>query len=200
MIFTDAAGADLLVSLRVFGMANDWFAAAAEAMAIGLRDILPWQRRFGRDVPMISDRKFHVQSGLPLPQCQDRISLKFITPVDVSGQGRPDAHSILSRLLRRVDGLARWQGLALDPDYGRALAGQFRQLDLGPSRLTSGQYHRPNRMGQARRYETLTGVLTATGPLAPLLPIFATGARCHIGRAANEGLGRYETVRLPGAP
>ena len=42
----DRTGADLVVTLRVFGMANDWFMAAAEAFVAGLSGILPWSRVF----------------------------------------------------------------------------------------------------------------------------------------------------------
>jgi hypothetical protein len=34
-------GSDLIIVLRVFGMAVDWFMVAAEAMAAGIRTILP---------------------------------------------------------------------------------------------------------------------------------------------------------------
>jgi len=39
-------GGDLIVGLRVIGMANDWYMAAAEAMVAGINTILPWSRLY----------------------------------------------------------------------------------------------------------------------------------------------------------
>ena len=194
VIFTDVAGDDLLVSLRVFGVANDWFNVAAEALLVGMREILPCQRLFGCDLPPVAERRVELVSGLSVPEGLSSVSVEFLTPVDVEGKGGPTEPSLLSRLLRRVDGLARWQGLALSPDHGRSLAGLIGELDYQRSSLVRDSYSSPNRKSQQRRHKTMTGVLVATGPLVPILPILAIGERCHIGRAAIEGLGRYRMV------
>jgi hypothetical protein len=67
-------------------------------------------------------------------------------------------------------------------------------LDYQQSSLVRDSYFSPNRKFQQRRHKTMTGVLVATGSLEPILPILAIGERCHIGRAAIEGLGRYRMV------
>lgn len=196
VIFTDTEGPDLFVSLRVFGMANDWFMVAAEAFLLGMREILPCQRLFGCNLPAVSGREISQVSGLEFARDATTAILEFTGPVDAAGKGGPAEPSLLSRLLRRVDGLARWQGLALSPNHGRALAALIADLDFSQSHLRAGQYLSPSKKSRMRRHPTLTGTLVVKGPLAPLLPVMAIGARCHMGRAAVEGLGRYR-MSLP---
>jgi len=193
VIFTDVAGDDLLVSLRVFGAANDWFNLAAEAMLAGMREILPCRRLFGCDLPPVAGRRVERVAGIGIPEGSSSVSLEFITPVDVAGKGGPIEASLLSRLLRRVDALARWQGFALSPAFARTLAKLIGEMDYHGSRLVAGEYFSPNKKLQKRRHATMTGALVVTGALGPVLPVLAIGERCHIGRAAIEGLGRYNT-------
>lgn len=195
VIFTDAIGDDLLVSLRVFGAANDWFAATSEAMVAGMRNILPWKRLFGCDMPMISGREIKVVKKVAVPVFRDQVSVEFLTPVDASGKGGAIERSLLARLLRRVGGLARWQGMMFSDDYARNLALQIGALNYQQSRLVTGGYLSPNRKSEHRHHKTMTGVLVASGLIDPVLPMLAIGERCHLGRAAVEGLGRYRILR-----
>jgi hypothetical protein len=61
-------GEDLLVTLRVFGMAIDWGMAAAEGLAAGIAGILPWARVMPgmSGPPPILDRTI-ATSSLPPP-------------------------------------------------------------------------------------------------------------------------------------
>lgn len=191
VIFSDIDGADLLVSLRVFGLANDWFNLAAEAMLDGMRQILPWQRLTGSAMAPVTDRGVVQLAGLHIPDPAEFMALEFTAPVDVAGKGGPVESSLLSRLLRRIDGLARWQGLALSADYAKLVSGQIKALDYNGSRWQRCSYVSPNRKGQKRRHKTVTGMLVVSGDLHDLLPLLVIGERCHIGRAAVEGLGRF---------
>jgi len=185
---------DLIVSLRVFGMANDWFMAAAEAMAVGMRTILPWQRLFpGRkSAPRILSRQISVGALRPMPVDARSARLVFTSPTDASG-GEPHAepHRILTRLQRRVDGISRWNGVGLSDEAGRALAGQAKGFGFDASGLRTGRYQSPNARGQVRRKDTMTGVLLITGDIAQIWPLLAMGEKCHLGRGAVEGLGAF---------
>lgn len=196
VIFSETCGNDLLVSLRVFGMANDWFMLAAEAMLAGMRDLLPWQRIYGCDLPVIGDRQFQQVSGLELPSVGDIVRLKFISAVDAGGgkAGRRIEPSLLSRLLRRIDGLARWQGVGFTPDYGREMAAMIADLDYSQSALRPGTHISPSRHRKTRPHKTMQGMLVVIGDLTALLPVLAIGERCHMGRAAVEGMGRYRMI------
>lgn len=191
VLFCDADGADLIVSLRVFGYANDWFYVAAEALVTGMREILPWRRLFGSEVPIICERRIEQMNGVELPRNQERMALNFLTPVDASGKSDAIERSLLSRLLRRVDGLARWQGYALDPDYARSLTQILSELDYSRSTLSPGVYKSPNRKAENRHHKTMLGELIAIGDVSAISAFVALGERCHVGRAAVEGLGRF---------
>jgi len=190
---------DLLVSLRIFGMANDWFMAAAEAMVTGMRNILPWQRLYSArtSAPEILSRD--VQIGAPaagLPETR-AVAVVFLTATDTGGAfPAHEPHRIVSRLLRRVDGLSRWNGLALEPSAGKAFAEYARTLDYDTSGLRRGRYESPNAKGQVRAKATMSGTLGISGDIAPLLPVLAMGERCHLGRGAVEGLGVFRVDAL----
>ncbi len=194
VIFTEADGPDLLVSLRVFGMANDWFAAASEAFVAGMREILPWRQFYGQDMPALGGRRLEQVAGLaPLPD-PGAVRLEILSPMDAStARGALEA-SLLSRLLRRVDALSRWQGLALDSRQTRRLTEQLRGLDFTGTRLRFGVYNSPNRKRQNRARRSVSGHLVAVGDLHGLMPVLAIGERCHVGRGAVEGQGRYQLI------
>lgn len=186
-------GADLMVELRIFGMANDWAMAGAEAFAAGLRDILPWHRVLhpAASAPEILSRQIR-PTRLVLGVPPMRARLVFLSPMDGTGADiMAQPHRLVTRLIRRADAVSRWNGVALSDDEGRALAGHATTLSYDVSELRLGQYASPNRHQQKRRDPTLTGCLDIHGDLAPLWPILHIGTRCHIGRHAVEGLGAF---------
>lgn len=187
-------GDDLIVTLRVFGMANDWFMAASEAMVVGIRTILPWQRLYaGRSaVPRILSRQVQTVPLPHFPEVAKAVRLVFVSPTDTGGAD-PVAHPhrLLSRLLRRVDGLSRWNGIGLEDGAGRAFANHVKTLTYDTSEIRCGGYLSPNARGQRRKKTTMTGALGIRGDIASIWPVLAMGERCHMGRAAVEGLGAF---------
>ena len=197
VIFTEADGADLLVSLRVFGRANIWFAAAIEGFCAGMRDILPWQKAARMAPPAIMARQVSISRGISAPPVSDnRLVIEFLSPVDVSGVRGPLGRSLVSRMLRRAAAMARWHGLALAPETTRRITAHLDTLGFDEGGLHAGRYLSPNRHAQRRSHATRAGLLCIAGDPAPLLPLLAIAERCHVGRAAVEGLGRF---RLAGA-
>ncbi len=195
VIFTERDAGDLLVSLRVFGRANIWFAAAIEGVCAGMRDILPWQKAARMAAPAITDRRISRSVGIgPAPARGTSLTIEFLSPVDVSGVRGPLGRSLVSRMLRRASGMARWHGLALAPDTTRRLTACLDALDFNESGLVAGRYLSPNRHAQKRAHETREGLLRIHGDLSPLLPLLAIAERCHVGRAAVEGLGRFRLL------
>lgn len=194
VIETDIDGVDLIVRLRVFGMANDWFMAATEAMLRGLRTILPWSRLFpGRTAcPEVLSRQVDVGVLRVMPPDTSSVALVFTAPADTGGfDPKADPNRILSSLLRRVDGISRWNGLALDDDAGRAFAAFTKTLSYDATGLRLAGYQSPNAKGQSRVKRTMLGVLKISGALEKLWPVLAMGERCHFGRGAVEGLGAF---------
>jgi len=194
VIFSQADGPDLLVYLRVFGMANDWLMRAAEALVHGVENILPWTQLYpGRKVaPAILDRQILISPALTRPPV-DTVVLNFISPVDASGKNlRATPHSLLTRMLRRVDAVSRWNGVALTETAARALAAQARSMECDPSGLCAGRYEKPNRFGQSRVNTTMSGQFRITGATADFWPVLLIAERAHVGRGSVEGLGRFE--------
>ncbi len=95
-------------------------------------------------------------------------------------------------MIRRVEAVSRWNGVALEDETGRALARHAAGLCHDISDLRPGRYASPNCHRQARHDPTLSGHLTIHGDLAPLWPILHVATRCHIGRHAVEGLGAFQ--------
>ncbi len=198
VIFFTAQGQDLVVELRVFGMACGWLDTAAEAMVAGLRDILPWQRVAGHAPPVISHRQVALQHGVTVRRAPARIGLEFLSPVDISGTRQDPGRSIVSRIIRRVSAVSRWQGMVPGPEVTRGATDTLDRLQIDAAGLRPGAYHSPNRKAQRRAHDVCRGVLWVSGDLGPLWPLLLIGERCHAGRAAVEGLGRYR-IRSGGA-
>lgn len=84
VLWAEADGPDLMVSLRLFGIAGDWALGASEALITGLRDILPWDR-LGTHLPAITER--HIEAARitssPPPL---QLRLYLLSPMDISGR------------------------------------------------------------------------------------------------------------------
>ena len=193
----------MVVTLRIFGTACDWAPAAAEALTAGLTGILPWTQVFPRqnNPPDILHRVGETTELAQVPE--GPLTLRFLSPMDDEGTNpstnADPAARLLSRGLRRVDALARWQGLALAEPVTRALSDRLRGLRADALRLRRDKRESPNRYGEAR----VTHVLTGEIDLPPLAPdvrlLLSLIQRCHVGRHTNEGLGMIEVVARPGA-
>lgn len=193
IIQTQVDAADLLVSLRVFGMANDWFMCAVEALSTGLSTILPWSRLYpGRTEPP-PVRARHITTSPPLTRPPtSAVVLDFVSPADISGKdfhGAP--HTLLTRMLRRVDAVSRWNGLALSDGVAQDLARQAHAFSYDISGLRSGIYKKPNAAGQKRHNQTVQGKVQIIGDLEAFWPILLIAERAHTGRGAVEGLGQF---------
>jgi len=166
-------------------------------MAAGLRGILPWRRLLpALDAPPeISARSVRDYTITPtiLPStAPKRARLRFETPLDASGRNAfEQPFTLITRMLRRIDAVSRWNGVMLADGFGAALAGHAKTLDYDVSGLVPGHYESPNRNRQTRRDPTLTGVLDIAGDFAPLWPLLRIAERCHSGRHAVEGLGAF---------
>ena len=190
VLFWDQQGQVMQVTLRLFGTACDWSAAAFDAMTAALRD-LPWGKVLHCPPPVILHRAVSPAPWLDLPN--GAVSLRLVSPMDDEGSARPDrdpAARLLSRALRRVDALARWQGMALEEDAMRALTAQAHQVCVVGCRLAPAQYISPNCKGEKRVSRALVGEIDLPPLSEDLRTLLALAQRCHVGRHTNEGLGR----------
>lgn len=191
-------GRDLIVTLRVFGMANDWAMAAFEAMSAGVRTILPWRRevRGLSAPPPVADRRIEIHH-IPSVVAPHAVRVVLLSPMDISG-GDPISNpaTILSRAIRRADAVSRWNGLGLLPDARTRSATVVRGLRVKTAGLTIGRHTSHNRHRQARTGPTLHGSLTVHGDLAPIWPLLQISERAQVGRHTVEGLGRIRLEPL----
>jgi hypothetical protein len=128
---------------------------------------------------------------LPRPG-EGPLALRFLTPMNAEGDDPLDRPAtILARLARRVEGMARWQDAGLAVDWaalGRLWSGlEYDVTPLLPGRLP----RRSGRTGQRFGVETVAGSLLILDPPAALLPLLRIGVATHVGKGASEGHGRF---------
>lgn len=192
----DTEGSDLIVSLRVFGFATDWMPAAEHAFVDALCHRLPW-RKLGVSMPPILDRTVKTCEGIAVDSIPDTATLDWITPLDAEKIDPSDrTASILTRLHRRLNGLARWHDASL-PDLPEDVVHGWETM------LETEGLHaptlRPSHSGKDRRTfqaPVAIGTLTLRGDLRPLWPLLRLGERCAVGRGAVRGQGRYSLKDL----
>ncbi|MBD1206747.1 MAG: hypothetical protein H9533_21810 [Rhodobacteraceae bacterium] len=185
------------VTLRIFGIACDWAPAAAEGITAGLTSILPWSMALrGQPAPPAILHRFAEVTPLADDIPEGPLTLTFLSPMDDEGanpKGRGDAAArLLSRALRRVDALARWQGLRLSDTALRDLTARVHALRADSLRLQRATCDSPNRHSQVRRTQVVSGSLDLPPLDADLRLLLSLIRRCHLGRHTNEGLGRIE--------
>ena len=118
--------------------------------------------------------------------------------MDIAGRDPLEAPAtILSRMIRRVDGASRWCGMALQPELRRDLSLYCKTLEYDVRGLRPGRHLSQNRHAQQRMNPVINGAFQISGDLTPVWPLLQIAERCHIGRHAVEGLGeiRLETTR-----
>lgn len=192
-------GQTLTVTLRVFGTACDWAPAAAEGLVAGLGSILPWAKAVAGQpkAPEILNRRM-TSTGLT-EVSEGPLTLRFLSPMDDEGANPgasgDDASRLLSRAIRRVDALARWQGQAMGDEVTRALTASAREIRARALRLTCHRRDSPNQHGQARVTQVVTGEIDLPPLSFDLRLLLSLAGRCHLGRHTNEGLGSFEVVQ-----
>ena len=200
VLFWRQDGQTLTVTLRVFGTACDWAPAAAEGLVAGLGSILPWAKAVvgQNDSPQILDRRMN-STGLT-EVSEGPLTLRILSPMDDEG-AKPGAAGdgasrLLSRAIRRVDALARWQGQEMGEDVTRALTASAHQVRARALRLIRQRRQSPNQLGQARVTQVVTGEIDLPPLSFELRVLLSLAQRCHLGRHTNEGLGSFEVVPL----
>lgn len=193
----DNKGQDLTIKLCVFGFACDWLSVATDNLVRALRERVSWKKLAGKSfLPKfeIAFVRTGTIEGLASENVPNAIEMGFITPVDGTGQHDiiDEPHSIIGRLARRVDGLAKWQDAQIIADW-EELSTQWKELDYWVDELEVSSTSR----WSARQKSNLVnraviGSLSISGNLAPIWPLLLIGQNCHVGRGAVIGLGRYD--------
>jgi|SRR5579862_111121 len=188
-------GRDLILSLTLFGFAADWAAAAAHALAETVHRGIDWRgQRPGLFLPRPTITALTVSGveGIDVPPPRALADLVFVTPVNREGDDpleRPA--TLVARLARRVEGLARWHDATIAADWTMlarawgAMAYDIGLLQRGAVRRRSG------RAGRGFAAGVVVGTLRLDDIPGEVWPLLAIGATTHIGKGASEGFGRY---------
>ncbi|WP_110030322.1 CRISPR system precrRNA processing endoribonuclease RAMP protein Cas6 [Hoeflea marina] len=203
VIEVDAEGADLLVTLRLFGFATDYAGAAAEAMGKALTARLDYAGSSGQFFPRphVIARTILARPGLalspPSAPVLDFLSPVLLTSIDVIEHPR----SLLTTAAARIAGLARWHDLELSLDRA-ALVDLSHRLDFFWLDAVGLRWKRRSRkQNREIRMAGTIGRLAIDGSEPDLHlagRIFAFGQRCHIGADAAYGCGRFDFQREHG--
>ena len=191
----DRRALDLVVRITLFGFAVDWAGVAAHALALALREHIAWKERApGLFLPKPEVERLVIREvdGMLMPRLRASVLLDFVTPLDAAGDDPLDRPAtVLGRLARRVDLLARWMGVEVDADW-HALSQLWNDLAYDTASLAREHVQwRTGREHQEFARGLIKGALGIAGDLAPVWPLLVLGQSCHAGRAATAGLGRY---------
>lgn len=140
LISVDPVGADLEISLTLFGLASEWMPAAGELFTRALRNRIRWDRLTqGTDISTQSaaapgSERFRAHSAAPDPgtiECRRletlegvgrdlaavpdiAVLLDFVSPAAVTGHDLVRSPAALFREAgNRLEGIARWHGCSL---------------------------------------------------------------------------------------
>jgi len=210
LLAAEGTARDITLRLRVFGFAIAYLDEMVPALFAGLEAGLSLVPGARTRVPLVPEtRAATLVETLPTaPLEADAVVLRFETPLVLERRAAlvVDAPMLVRSIIRRVAGLAAWMDIAL---AGATAAGEATESPapvagpalsaLADAVTVEAQDLRPvgwvrHSMAQNGRAIPMTGVvgtLHLAGPLGPLLPWLYLGARCHAGRRAALGLGRY---------
>lgn len=187
----DAQGADLTITLRLFGAACDWAPEFRAALIAGLRGGLDLGRA-GR-VPMTITAVSHAQLTLAPPPA-GALALRTQTPIiqrlraDHAGLGL-DPASLLTGFAKRAKGIAQWHGFALDlPEAELAEALRTAPPAVAGERraLARGTKPRPG----------FSGRIAFAAPPPELRRLLTLAEALHIGADTTIGAGRVRLTPL----
>ena len=197
VLLCEPVGANLLLSIRLFGLATQWAPALADSMTLALRETLLQSRinpgLEGVDIIGRYMKSEPCQKPMQMTGTQD-VCLRIISSVDYSATDiLHDPYSLLTRGVRRLDGMLRWHGLALERDWAMRLAEQAQGFDYDVSGLVKKSIRRESgRQRQSFKDIVLTGALLIRGDFQDWNIIFPLLESCFIGRGAVDGRGRVQ--------
>lgn len=190
----DPDGADLILTITLFGLAVNWAGEAAEAMVRALRGGLDL-RGDRKLVLEVSDRDIGLSIGQTLPGPMAGAVARFITPLQM--REGADLHvkpgSLLKSLALRLSGLARWQGANLTLDL-EALKADAAELDARSVWQDDRvQMWTRGSVAQGRKIPVagMTGALVLPPLGAQGAGILSMGCHTHAGSKLSIGMGRY---------
>lgn len=188
---------DLAVTLSLFGFANDWAPAAAEALTRTVVELVDWKGGTSVFLPKVAikRRSLRLMQGVTSPGIRQDVVLAFVSPLTLTGakpQDRPA--SLITGLAARVGGLARWHDVAIDERTNwKELKERAHGLEYGFSEIEKVRWTRGSRrQDRSIPMNGVIGRLAITGELGDdIASLLVLGETCHMGADVALGCGRY---------
>ena len=198
VLAADRHGGDLVIIVSVFGMAIDWAPAMSAAIADALVHGVRWDavaKGTFLPKPQIAMLRIVEQDGVRELEANAVIQLRLRTPLDAEGKdARDEPATILSRLARRIDMLARWQDAIIGYHWPPPTE-TWLDIDYELSNLCMNNIsRRANRGKNAFDQAILTGAITMRGATQDAWWLLRLAELTHVGRGGTSGFGRVATV------
>lgn len=188
----DDLDGDLLLTLRLFGMAGDWASEFLAAMVAACRSGLDTGTRGQRralPVQMATRAPAALPGALP-PHAG--VTVETVTPIvqksDGKAQASLDVASLLSALARRLESLARWHGLR--PGWDSRAIGRVAQTYCADAQAMLGAATVPTGRDTGRLRPAHAGLLRLPPPPPDLAPLLRLAPAVHLGADIAYGAGR----------
>lgn len=195
------SGEHLLVDVHLFGWASVYLKQAVSALVSALEEGVSLSLNSRQRVPVEVLEAGEMARGLvDIPEKAGSLSIAFITPVVVRNEGNllRNPQAIFKSMLRRVSGMARWQGYDLKSEWAEHHA-QIDALSFDQHDMSEISWERfsMRRGKEAIPVRGLTGKMAVTGNLTELLPFLMLAETCNTGSHAALGLGWFEVAVYP---
>lgn len=181
------------IRLTVFGMACQWIEAVRERLVESVQEAVRWSNDVRkRERSDVLSAEILTGGTMKIPPAPPAIVMNFLTPFDASGTDfRVTPSTVVARLARRVDALARWMDVEVETRW-QEIADAWHGARFSVADLQGGVAVRGSRR-QRKVYENdvVNGSILIEGDLAPFWPLLMLGQTCHVGRGATVGYGRY---------
>lgn len=200
ILFSRNREGNLVVGLTLFGFACDWVHVAEAALIDALRNHVNWRALAGDDLFLpsnidIEHRNLKTLQGLKGIPCPDNAAIEFETPLSAEKADIADIpYSFITRLARRLSGLARWHDVVYDPHFNtlrQTWDGCDIEIEVDEPLLVKRGSSRQHRV---RTHLARQATLHIGGDIEELWPLLRLGETSHVGRGAVTGLGRYRLV------
>jgi len=185
---------DLIASIRVFGLACDWLPHVEAAFVDALRHRVPW-RKMGASTPNLLDREIETCDKLSLPPKNVSITLEWITPFDAEKiDASEKTGSILTRLHRRIQGMARWHDCTVEDLKDSHV--EIWEACSDPKNLEAIPAL-PSYSGTKKSMyfaDAASGSIRLINNADLFWPLLVIGERCAVGRGATRGRGQFRIL------
>ena len=197
VIEIDRTGRDLTLRLVLFGLAGRWRRELLDGLLAMLDAGLTLREAGGMRVPFqpLAAAWWRTER-VAVPEAPDRAILRFTTPLRLRASGPlgTTPADLVFAMVERAAGLARWQGLLVEPDWsGWRNRGKTIGADSRAMRPLAWE-RRSSLQGKRFAMAGLLGDLVLHNPPEALMPVLALGATAHVGAHTSLGLGRYELI------